>query len=135
MSLLTPDNFKDNWYGWVTNQWAHTLLGMILFGVIMLVTLFFGEFANRSFVWGGIAIGYIFWELVTNRTGKWWDSVEDFIFVCVYGSGWIAFAFHEVTVGQPFFYGTALAVVPIVSLFAFHTTLGVFLRIYGKANE
>lgn len=27
MTLFTPSDFKNNWYGWVTNQWAHALLG------------------------------------------------------------------------------------------------------------
>ena len=135
MSLLTPDNFKNNWYGWIANQWSHALLGQMLFGIIMLCSMHFGEFASRLDVWIAIALGYAGWEVITHKNGFWWDSVEDFIFVCIYGAGWVAFAFHEVTIGSTKFFGDAMTIAPIIGFFAFHSIMGIALRVFGKASE
>jgi hypothetical protein len=63
-----------------------------------------------------------------------WDAIEDFCFVVVYGAGWLAAAFHEVSPGQSGFFGDLYAVMPIIGLFAFHTTLGVFFRLERRAK-
>lgn len=135
MSIFTPDNFKNDWYGWITNQWGHALLGQVIFGLVMLASLEIGEFASRLHVWVSITLVYMLWEFATHKKGYWWDSVEDCIFVCLYGAGWIAFAFSEVKAGSPAFYGNALAIIPIIGLFAFHSALGVLLRVYGRASK
>lgn len=30
MTLLTPDSYQNDWYGWVTNQSGHFVLGIII---------------------------------------------------------------------------------------------------------
>lgn len=30
MTLLTPDSFPNDWYGWITNQSGHFLLGIVI---------------------------------------------------------------------------------------------------------
>jgi len=135
MTLFTPDNFKRNWYGWVTNQWAHVMLGQLLFGLAMIASFYaVGEFGNRVNVWLYVAAAYAFWEVITFIPGKFWDAVEDFCFVVVYGAGWLASCFHEVNLGQSGFFGDIFAVLPVIGLFAFHTTLGVFFRLVRRAN-
>lgn len=135
MTLLTPDNFKNNWYGWITNQWAHVMLGQIMFGLAMVATfLVDGEFASRSYVFACVAFAYIMWESFTYKVGKFWDAIEDCCFVVVYGAGWIAACFNEVIEGQSSFLGDIYSVLPIVGLFAFHTTLGVFFRVIDRGR-
>ncbi len=134
MTLLTPSNFKNNWYGWVTNQWAHALLGQCLFGVIMLATFTTGEFASRTTVWCAMAVAYIGWEIATHAGGKWWDAIEDFVFVCCYGAGWVAAVFKEIEPGRSIVSGDANSVLPIIGLFAFHSALGVLLRVEKRAK-
>jgi len=131
-SLTKPDNFKNDWYGWITNQCGHVVLGQMLFVGFMAVALFHGEYASRNTVWAGIAIGYAFWEII-NRGAKW-DSLEDFIFVCGYGAGIPAMLFREVTPGSSMIVGDLINVLPAVGLFAFHATAGVIFRIIGTGK-
>lgn len=30
MTILTPDSFHNDWYGWITNQSGHFLLGIVI---------------------------------------------------------------------------------------------------------
>lgn len=128
MSLFTPDDFKNEWYGWATNQWSHVVLGQVLFGWIMYASLLFGEFAPRLDVLLIVAGIYAAWELFTSNRSKIWDSIEDFIFVVIYGAGWMAAVFTEVAPGLSGVYSDALSAIPLFGLFAFHTTVGVLLR-------
>lgn len=131
-TLIEPDNFKNNWYGWITNQCGHVILGQMLFIGFMVIALLHGEFASKNLVWGGIAIGYAFWELL--QRGAKWDGLEDFIFVCGYGAGIPAMMFREVTPGSSLLTGDLLAVLPVIGLFAFHATAGVVFRVIGKGR-
>lgn len=134
-TLNEPDNFQDDWYGWITNQCGHMVLGQVLFIVLSCVAFFtIGEFPYRNTVWLAIAVGYLVWEFVIQRGYKW-DSVEDSIFVCLYGAGIPSMAFHEVTPGSLIFTGDLQNIIPIVGLFCFHATVGVFVRIYAKEDD
>ena len=135
MMLFTPDNFKRDWYGWITNQWAHVMLGQMLFGLSMIATLLIdGEFASRIYVLAGVAFVYFLWELFTFKPKQFWDAVEDFFFVVIYGAGWVAACFSEVVIGHPTFHSNVYTVLPIVGLFAFHSTLGVLFRVIDQGR-
>lgn len=43
---MTPDAFANDWYGWLTNQMAHALLGL---AVTALLAWVLGAFMSRAF--------------------------------------------------------------------------------------
>lgn len=133
-NLLTGSNFKNDWYGWITNQCGHVVLGLVLFTSLMFLSYSMGEFAPRIAVWSVIAIGYCIWEFVIQRGYKW-DGVEDCIFVCGYGAGIPAIVFHEAERGSPLFSADIMHVTPIVAMFCFHATVGVLLRVIGNSRQ
>jgi len=128
-SILKSDNFPTDWYGWLTNQAAHVLLGQVLFAVMMIGSLGAGEFAHRIAVWAAVAIGYAIWEVVTR--GRFWDAVEDFMFVAVYGAGLPAVIFSEAD-GFGKFYGDVWNVLPMIGVFCVHAAVGVTLRLRAE---
>jgi len=134
MTTLEADNFKNDWYGWITNQCGHVVLGLVLFCFLMMLSFLSGEFASRWVVWSSIGLSYIVWEFIIQRGYKW-DSVEDCIFVCGYGAGLPALVMHEVVPGSPVFHGNILHVVPVLGMFCFHATLGVTLRLIGQSRS
>lgn len=84
--MFSPEQFKNDWYGYITNQMAH-----IGFGVAMVVGLMIfhqqitGEFFNRLYAFLVILIGYTCFEVCQN--GKFRDIIEDIFFVVGIGTG------------------------------------------------
>jgi hypothetical protein len=86
-ALITPDRFPRDWYGWATNQLGHIMIGLALACGLTLVHFWaLGEFPYKLHLFALIGAGYLAFELAFQ---KWqgWDTVEDWIFVCVYGAG------------------------------------------------
>ncbi len=130
---MNADNFKNDWYGWVTNQWAHTLLGILAYSVAMFASFkITGEYASREVIFGAVVLIYLTWELLTTRKKLRWDALEDLMFVCFYGAGSIAVAMHEVQPGSTHFTGDMAHLAPIQGLFVLHTVLGVAFRLIGR---
>jgi len=126
----TPDNFPTDWYGWLTNQAAHVLLGQMTFAMLMIGSLGAGEFSHRLVVWGAVAFGYVIWEIATRS--RLWDAVEDFMFVVIYGAGLPAMMFAEILPGSGMFMGSIWSVMPVNGLFCAHAALGVTLRLRAE---
>lgn len=61
---LNPDSFLNDWYGYITNQAGHFMLGL---------------FAALVVPWWVILGGYLTWEVASGWYG--WDSIEDTVFV------------------------------------------------------
>ncbi|MDE0590412.1 hypothetical protein OU789_10785 [Halocynthiibacter sp. C4] len=76
--LFQPDDFQGDWYGWLTNQAAHVLLGM---GIFAAVSLLFSHISKRPHEMALIisAFGYGFFEYL--QGGTFIDSVADWAFV------------------------------------------------------
>jgi hypothetical protein len=136
MSIFEYDNFKNDPYGWLTNQAGHALLGVVLYTLAVAAMFWsFDEFPQRHIAWAVVAGIYITWEFVIQRGAHFWDSVEDTIFTVGYGAGTVALAFREVTPGLPKFQACIYDVIPMVAFFAFHVLIGVALRWRGLKSE
>ncbi|MFM7851246.1 MAG: hypothetical protein ACKO96_04845 [Flammeovirgaceae bacterium] len=83
---FAPDQFKGEWYQYLTNQLAHITLGLALYITLMLFhQVITGEFYDKILGWIIIFISYTCFELCQN--GKSRDIIEDIIFVVGIGSG------------------------------------------------
>lgn len=98
--LFPNESFPGDWYGWLTNQISHIALGMLLAAIVSGgFYLAAGEFPVKIWAWMFCAISYAILELI--RPGELLDSIEDWVFVAVYGSGASLLAFTEVMPGSP----------------------------------
>lgn len=61
---MTPDDFPNDWYAYLTNQSGHFVLGLFL---------------AYALPWWVILGCYVTWEVYSGWYG--WDSVEDTAFV------------------------------------------------------
>lgn len=124
---FAQDDFKDDWYGWLTNQIGHMALGIFL--ALVISTAWFGvagEFPQKEAAWLLIAAGYGATEIVRGWTG--WDSIEDCLFVSGYGAGGAFLVFNEVAPGSPYLIFSLGDVLPVVGLAALHLAVGVWFR-------
>lgn len=90
---MTPDAFISDWYGWLTNQMAHALLGL---AVTALLAWALGALMSRAFEMDVamhgpalviVAVGYFFgWEGVWQRYGAGMgDALADTAFMALGG--------------------------------------------------
>lgn len=125
--LFPQDDFAGNWYGWLTNQISHIGLGVLL--TIISCGVYFhlaGEFPVKWQAWALISALYLWSEVARGWAG--WDSVEDSVFVCLYGSGGAFLAFSEVTRGSPVLVTDLTACIMLASIMAVHLAVGTYTR-------
>ena len=73
--MIDPDDFANDWYGWLTNQCGHIVLGL---GAGLVVP-----------IWGPVTMAAFYWlvvEVVLQRNRLWRDSIMDTFFVMAGGS-------------------------------------------------
>ena len=135
MSLLEADDFYSDWYGWLTNQLGHTFLGLFLYVTICLLHYaVVGEYPYRAESWFIIVYGYLFFEFAVQRGDKFWDSIEDSLFVS-YGAGILAITFKEVEAGRPTFLGDNLEFIGAsLVVFIIYLSVGCIIRIRRSKN-
>ena len=126
-----PSGFKGRPYAWLTNQIAHTWLGSIL--VLIVSSLWFygyGEYPVKEYALAVIAAGYITFEL---RVHGWcgWDTVEDSLFVLLYGAAGALLIFTEVAPGDPDLTFNPAAGLMVALAFIFNLLIGVITRQWG----
>lgn len=130
--LKTPDSYSKDWYGYLTNQVSHLALGFATACVMSnLHFMVFGEFAEKWALWFAIAVCYATFEL----TGQGWrgkDTIEDWIFVSVYGAGVPIAVFSEIEKGNPDLVLNSRVVVPIICFIVAHLIGGIVARVYLK---
>jgi len=77
--LNTPDNFARDWYGELTNQLAHTLLGVVLaVGVCAVWQVVAGELPYRAWVFLSLFAGYLgveMWVQGWSPGDSWFDAI------------------------------------------------------------
>ena len=130
MGLIEPDAFLDDWYGWLTNQAGHILLGVFLaFFMCIGAYLVMGELPFRVDVFAVCLLGYVAFELSTQGWQKG-DTIEDTVFVVAYGCGAPLAAFHEVSAGSPDVALDLRALIPFFVASAVHLACGVVFRYY-----
>lgn len=127
--LSTPSSFKRDWYGWVTNQMAHITVGVMLTAFISAACfLTFGEFIFKVYLWGSIAGLVAINEFALQKSKKWWDSLEDFVFIVLYGAGTSIIMFDEVEPGSPAMVASITSIAPICIIVATHLIAGALSR-------
>lgn len=130
MGLIEPDAFLDDWYGWLTNQAGHVLLGVFMAFFLCVVAFFaLGELPYRIDVFAVCLIGYLAFELLT-QGWQGYDTIEDTVFVVGYGCGAPLSAFHEVSAGSPDVSFDLFALTPFFVASAIHLACGVAFRYY-----
>lgn len=97
--LTVSDSFPDDWYKWASNQGTHFTLGVAAacLGTVLWVHVA-GEFPDKLWLFVSIAAIYAAFELAF-QGWKGWDTVEDWIFVSVYGAGNAVLVFTEIQPG------------------------------------
>jgi hypothetical protein len=132
MQIMTPDNFRTDAYGWLTNQISHMMLG--LFAVILYCSLgahIAGAFPDKWVIWTSVAVSYALIEII--QRGPFWDSVEDFIFVAVYGSGLPVWVVEWTEGGR--FAGDIFDLMPWGHFILFHLVAGSVVRLALKDRD
>lgn len=126
--LRRPSSFERDAYGWATNQISHVGLGM--FGVwIMCLVMFavLGEFPFRATVFVAFTAAYLFFELRAQRW-KGWDTIEDVMFVCVYGAGGTLASFREFEPQGSDVVLSMMAPLPFLAATFLHLAAGITYR-------
>ena len=128
MSLLDADGFYSDWYGWLTNQMSHALLGLLLYVAFCATWLaFFGEYPARIVAFLVVIGGFAFFEIAIQRGGMMLDSIEDTLFTA-YGAGALAVTFHEVAPGEAGFVGDIHSSLAVIFVFTLHSVVGIAER-------
>jgi hypothetical protein len=134
MKLIEPSAFLDDWYGWLTNQAGHILLGVFMAFFACLIAYFaLGELPFRVDVFAACLFGYLAFELFT-QGWQGYDTCEDTVFVVAYGCGAPLAAFHEVSAGSPDVVLDLRALMPFFVASGIHLACGVVFR-YNRAND
>lgn len=127
-TLTEPDEFLDDWYGWLTNQISHICLGVFLAFVICAACyIAYGEMPYRLAVYGVIATGYLAFELlVQGWRGR--DTIEDSVFTVGYGASAVLASFSEIRAGSPIVALDIMALLPFFAIAVLHLISGVWFR-------
>ena len=127
-TILKPDSFPGDWYGWVTNQISHIFVGIALVFFASLICFYsFGEMPNKLTIYGAIFAGYVAFEvLVQGWRGV--DTVEDTTFVVGYGAAGVLAGFTEVEVGSPYLELNLLGLAPFFAVAIVHLIAGAMHR-------
>lgn len=73
---MTSDDFKDDWYGWLTNQCGHIVLGLFVSCV--------AHYAGLWWLYAPLGAALTYWvvvELWAQRNRLWRDGIADTFFV------------------------------------------------------
>lgn len=136
MTIFKPDDFRDDWYGYLTNQFSHLWTGVgIAWLTSVAVYLVANEMPLRTSLFALILMGYLIYEF---RRQGWqgWDTIEDAMFVVAYGAGGAVAAFEEVTPGEPLLQVHILKPLPFAAAAALHLSIGCAVRVWRKrAND
>lgn len=98
--LFTPDDFKGNPYGELTNQLSHTLLGVLASAIVCFIhTYILGEMPYRAAVFVIVSFGYVLAveALIQGWRGR--DSILDWFFVSA-GAAGVLWPLKEVVAGN-----------------------------------
>lgn len=131
MPLLTPSNFLDDWYGWLTNQVSHIFLGLFLVFVFSMAGFWaFGEFPYKINML--IAIGAVYFLGVEMALQGWrgFDTIEDTIFVVGYGASGALGASIEVMPGKTTIIMDLQPLLPFFYVLTAHLIAGVSWRLF-----
>jgi|GEM_PF-6260900 len=120
--------FRNDWYGWFTNQVGHIALGFVLAWAVSIIWFgMVGEMPYKVIAWP-VCLGiYVVFEIARGWTG--WDSFEDTIFASLYGSGGAFFLFTESTIGSLNLSFDMKSVLPAIGVIGAHLAYGIRTRL------
>lgn len=134
--IFKPDNFRADWYGWITNQGARAGIAAIIAGMAAFIYYgALGEYPYRLALGIALVIVYIAYEIRRGQDEfKPWDSAEDTLF-WTYGVALALGSFKEVQ-------RTMLTLEPqlgffwmVLSVVAFHSVLGIGIRVFQACRR
>lgn len=128
LDLFTPDDFKYDWYGYLTNQISHVGLGMFFVWLVCALSfLAIGELPFKIAVFFAMSLLYFSFEMIV-QGWRGLDTLEDMAFVVMYGSGGTLLAFSELNIGSTLLVFNMYAPLIIIGLFFCHLAIGCFVR-------
>ena len=133
--LTTPQRFERDWYKWTINQISHIGAGI---GAVWLLCFTFylavGDLPYRSPLFVSILSVYVVFEI---RAQRWagWDTIEDVIFVCIYGAGGTLYTFAQVAGGGPDVAASIMAPAPFFFAASVHLAAGILHRLRRAQND
>ena len=126
--MFTPDDFKDDWYGYLTNQISHVGLGLFLVWFVCAVSfLALGELPYKLALFFSISVLYFLYEM-TFQGWRRFDTIEDTMFVAGYGAGGTVLAFSEFLVGTSLVAFDVYAPAYVILTMAIHLLVGCSVR-------
>lgn len=89
--FMRPDDFATDWYGYLTNQCGHMVLGVAMVAAWCAVGVFlWREFPDKWVMFGTLLV--LFFSFQVWQGGTWADCIEDTVFTVCYGSGFALIA-------------------------------------------
>ena len=126
-AIFPPDDYAQDWYGWLVNQTSHVALGVLIVLVGALIgRALIGEYPYRLEL-AAIALAYvlIFEAVVQPWAGS--DTVQDVAFMA-YGAGGALAVFREVQPGRVEVHGHLWLAALVVAVVLLHLAAGVWVR-------
>ena len=128
-NAMQSDNFREDWYGFATNQISHLALGVLF---AWLIALFYhsivGEYPRKLEMIAVLAAGYMAFELFSQGWNGF-DTIEDWTFFSVWGAGGATAAFSEVEIGSIILSLNPAAPIPFAIAATIHLALGSLQRL------
>lgn len=129
--LIAPSDFRRDWYGYLTNQISHVGVGVLAAWLTCVMAyLIAGEYPYREHVFVLILLAYTLKEALFD---KWsgFDTIEDIVFVTLYGVGGTLRSFSEIQAGSSVVSFDVFSALPVLLLCIVHLTVGTISRIGG----
>lgn len=132
--IFTQDSFRDDWYGYLTNQVSHVALGTIFtWAATVFALAVAGEFPYKAHLFLVLSGLYLFYEILYQGWAKW-DTIEDWIFFSLYGVGGTVLTFDEFDKGSSLATFDISAPTLIFPIIGAHLLVGIFIR-WRRASE
>lgn len=130
---FSPDFYRRQPELWLANQSGHMALGaaMAILSCAGFLAVF-GEFPTRAAIFALIAAAYLFRVEIIGQGWQGFDTVEDTLFVVIYGAGPVLYAFREIAPGSAEFIGNIWDVVPFLVVAVIHLGLGAAWRLGNR---
>jgi hypothetical protein len=131
--LFTSDSFPNDWYGWLTNQVSHIFLGLFsVFVLSMAGFVVMGEFPVKTHMLALIFVLYLGAAEIWLQGWRGWDTIEDTVFVVVYGAAGPLSASAEIEAGNSAIIMDLEPLLPYFYVFVAHLIAGVLWRVSSK---
>lgn len=134
-SVGTAQRFPRDWYAYATNQISHVGIGILWVWIVCLVSFaVVGDLPYRSEIFVGVALIYLAKELVIDRWSGF-DTVEDFLFLVVYGAGGTLVSFRQIDALSSDVVFNIHSALPFLFTCGLHLLAGSYFRWKAARNE